>query len=223
MDYQQWLYPPRSLLKAQWQSTTRRFNILSKKAEREQRKQEKADRKREKSVRLQQAYLAEDLIKAPKFIPLPDIEKMPQTAAAIDTLVVPKQPKVDETGSRFEMRMTWCARLADLQGSWTWGESRTWTQQEWDDVISPGMNALEGNYWKDIQRMASDTRHLMHHDHDITDLCDEAIERWLELGLEQFDTPFRFRLGNLPRVWGVVLQGHFYMVWWDRLHRIYPV
>ncbi|WP_368224131.1 hypothetical protein [Aeromonas sp. s4] len=213
----------RSSLKRQWKSITRRFNILSKKAEREQRKQEKADRKREKSVRLQQAYIAEDFVKRPKFIPLPDIEKMPQTAADMVNLNVPKQPRTSQSGSRFGLLMSWCARCADQHGTWSWGQSRAWTADEWENVIKLGMNGLEGNDWGAIQQMTSDTGHLMHHDHDISDLCDEAIRRWLDLGFEQFDTPFRFRLGNLPRVWGIVLQGHFYMVWWDRQHRIYPV
>ena len=49
-----------------------------------------------------------------------------------------------------------------------------------------------------------------------------AQRRWRDLEYEEFDVLFRFRLGNLKRAWGIVVQSHFFMVWWDRTHSIYP-
>ncbi|MNN86263.1 hypothetical protein D3C81_2036640 [compost metagenome] len=83
------------------------------------------------------------------------------------------------------------------------------------------MNALEQLPWEEIQKQTSDTSHLLHHDHQIVDLCDDAQLRWLELGYEQFDVIFRFRLGNTKRAWGLVVQAHFYLIWWERYHKIF--
>lgn len=63
----------------------------------------------------------------------------------------------------------------------------------------------------------------MHHEQGVGSLLDEAQNRWLELGLEEFDTAFRFRLGGKRRFWGFRVQGHFFGVWWDREHSLYPV
>lgn len=190
---------------------------------RQERKLAKADKKKEKAVRLAASF--QDLLdnSKPKIEFIPDLQKMPIIGASFGALDVPKQPVSNESGSRFGHLMTWCARLADSEGVWVWGESRQWSEEEWADPIIPGMNSLQGLDWHEIQKMASGERHLMHHDHDITDLCDEAVERWIDLGYEQFDTIFRFRLGNTRRAWGIELMGHFYLIWYERHHKIYLV
>ncbi|EHH1221461.1 hypothetical protein V9789_003448 [Vibrio vulnificus] len=196
---------------------------MSKKEAREAKKIAKKAKQKQKAVKLVEALVLENLTGAPKIQFMPDIAKMPLTQASLEDLDVPKQPKTNVNGSRFGYQMTWCARKADLTGQWVWGEERNWSEQEWTNVICATMNSLQGADWSEIQKMTSDKGHLMHHEHDISDLCDAAVERWIELELEQFDTPFRFRLGNKKRAWGIELQGHFYMIWYEREHKIYPV
>lgn len=196
---------------------------MNKKLEREERKLAKKEKKTKKSVRLRSEFIENITDQTPKIQFLPDLDKLPKLESSLQALETPKQPKANQTGSRFGLKMTWCARIADLQDDWSWGESRQWTDDEWNEQISKGLNSLEGLDWSELQAMTSDTMHLMHHQHDINDLCDEAVERWLERDLEQFDSPFRFRLGNRKRAWGVELQGHFYLVWYEREHNIYPV
>ncbi len=53
-------------------------------------------------------------------------------------------------------------------------------------------------------------------------LCDEAQRRLVELELDEFDELFRFRLGNMARLWGVIDEGVFYAIWWDPDHRVCP-
>ena len=43
-----------------------------------------------------------------------------------------------------------------------------------------------------------------------------------DLRLDDLDDLFRFRLGNKPRLWGVIHEGVFYPVWWDPEHKVYP-
>jgi len=44
----------------------------------------------------------------------------------------------------------------------------------------------------------------------------EAQKRWYELELSQFDELFRLRLGSKKRIWGVRIEHHFYMIWYER-------
>jgi len=134
-----------------------------------------------------------------------------------------KSPKASKDGSRFGARVTWCIAKADTQGEWTWGEPRAWQRVEWDSYISPQLGHFAQLTWGEIDRQSSESGHKMHHDHEISDLVDEAQRRWLELQLEEYDTVFRFRLGATKRAWGYIVQAHFHMVWWERHHRIYPV
>ena len=193
------------------------------KANRAARKAARAEKKAAKSIKLQADFKQENPSKEPKIVTLPDIEKRPKSEVDISTLQIPKQVRTAENGSRFGLKMTWCARKGDSNGTWSWGETRSWSETEWEGTILTGLNHLEGLDWQEIHSHVSDTGHLMHHDHDIGDIANEAVDRWIDLGFEEFYVIFRFRLGNKKRAWGIVLGPHFYMVWWERNHKIYDV
>lgn len=144
----------------------------------------------------------------------------PHLARAADQ--AEKAPKAVKDGSRFGSRVTWCTTRADIKDSWSWGESRAWLQDEWDNVIHPPFKNFENLTWQEIDRLSSDTGHKMHHGHEVGELIPEAGQRWKELDLYQYESAFRFRLGNTERVWGFIVQAHFHIVWWDRKHSIYP-
>ena len=132
-------------------------------------------------------------------------------------------PKALFDGSRFGINMTYCITKKDHDQQWSWFEPRAWTDQEWTEEIQPPLQHLSGLTWGAIDSLASGSGHKMHHSHEITQLEEEAQRRWLELGLEEWDSVFRFRMGGTKRAWGYVVQAHFHMVWWERHHRIYPV
>ena len=132
-------------------------------------------------------------------------------------------PKTIFEGSRFGARMTYCVTKKDHEAYWSWAEPRAWTVEEWSNEISPSLNSFSRLTWGEIDGFSSESGHKMHHGHEIHQLVEEAQQRWLSLGLEQFDTVFRFRMGGTKRAWGYVVQAHFHMVWWDRNHSIYPV
>lgn len=133
-----------------------------------------------------------------------------------------KVPKAIGDGRRFDSRVDWCISKADQIDTWTWGEPRKWSDDEWENVIHPPMRQFRELTWKEIDQLSSGTGHRMHHDHEVGDLIPEAQRRWRDLDLEQFDSVFRFRLGATKRVWGFIVQAHFYFVWWDRNHSLYP-
>lgn len=132
-------------------------------------------------------------------------------------------PKAIKDGSRFGSRVTWCISKADQKDFWSWGEARQWGQDEWNTVIHPPFKDFGQLTWREVDQCSSDTGHKMHHGHEVGDLIPEAQSRWNTLGLEQYDSVFRFRLGGQKRrAWGFIVQAHFYFVWWDRNHSIYP-
>lgn len=155
-------------------------------------------------------------------VPAADVPRIaPHLARLADAAA--QTPKAIVDGSRFSARMTWCVTKADQEGQWSWGESRSWTPAEWDGTINPGMTSLAGSSWQDIDGHSSGSGHKMHHGHELSDLIEEAQARWGHLGLDEFDSVFRFRIGGQKRrAWGYIVQAHFHFVWWDREHSLYP-
>lgn len=126
---------------------------------------------------------------------------------------------------RMEYRMM---DSADRFGSWSWGQNRDWCAPAYGPenacTVRSLMIEMSGLYWHEIydQRTGGKDRHRKHHSQSWSSLCTEAQERWLEIERDE-DELFRFRAGGAERVWGY-RSGHvFFVVWWDRDHKIYPV
>lgn len=133
-----------------------------------------------------------------------------------------KTPRANEPKSRFADRVSWCVTRSDRKGEWGWGEVRDWTNEEWETLIQPKLLELQQLTWGEVDRFSSDTGHKMHHSHEIGDIHSEAQDRWCAIGLEEYDTLFRFRFGGQKkRAWGFIVGSHFHLVWWDRQHMIY--
>lgn len=151
-------------------------------------------------------------------------ERQPRLAPHLQREAI-KEPRVTVTAHRYQQRMTWCHAKSDQVGQWTWGDPRAWTDEEWNVTIQPNLDHLSKLSWKEIEQMSSGSgrRRKTHHSHEIEDLVGEAQRRWVEIGLEQFDKIFRFRIGGQKcRAWGFIVQAHFHLVWWDRTHKIFP-
>lgn len=150
------------------------------------------------------------------------IRNTPKAGASIPSIEDLKTPKAVKDGSYFAHQMAWCFTKKDVEGDWSWKEPREWSTSEWDELILPKMTEFAKLTWAYIDTFSSEGGHKMHHTQAIDQISAEAQSRWLKLGLEQFDTLFRFRLGGARRIWGVRLQAHFFMVWSERNHRIAP-
>ena len=162
---------------------------------------------------------------APRSEAFPEQPKTPRVAPHIARSIerVDRTPKTQVNGSRFSSSVTWCQTKADIGGKWSWGELRQWADEEWAVEIQPFFAEMSKLTWKEVDDRSSESGHKMHHGHELSDLVGEAQARWIEHGLEEFDSVFRFRLGGRKRVWGLIVQAHFHLVWWDRTHSIYPV
>lgn len=127
-------------------------------------------------------------------------------------------------GSIYSQNMTWTCESPDVVGAWSWGVNRQWSQEEWNNSILPKLQEWARLSWGEIDNMVSgseDSRHKMHHNMDVVQICDEAQYRLVELD-QYVDVIFRFRLGNLRRLWGFRQLAQFEILWYDPTHRIYP-
>jgi hypothetical protein len=117
----------------------------------------------------------------------------------------------------------WRLSLLDLDhsGSWSWAVDEAALRK-----ITAFLSEMETLTWTEIQAQMTHSKkgsHRKHHSMAPGLLCPEAQNRLEALGLDDVDELFRFRLGNEPRLWGVIDDdGIFYPVWWDPRHRVYP-
>ena len=130
-----------------------------------------------------------------------------------------------DPNSVYSMTMSWTIDKADKEGSWTWGVARDWGEKTWNDELEPKLKEFEKLTWGEIadQRYGNPgKRRQLHHSMEVQVICDEAQQRLTALQ-EQPETLYRFRLGNLPRLWGIRIVEKFHVLWYDPTHQIYPV
>lgn len=139
----------------------------------------------------------------------------------------PKQVRAGANpGSVFQMRMRWTIEHADKVGSWTWGVDRDWGDEVWTAELKPKLEEFEKLTWAEIEAQTygnDGKRHRSNHSMDTDQVCQEAQDRLLELERAYPEVLFRFRLGNLPRLWGVRVVDQFEVIWHDPTHQVYKI
>ena len=122
---------------------------------------------------------------------------------------------------------SWCCSLADIDDCWPWEEAREWSDEEYAETIEPHLNSYKNHSWAHVEAATYNgqggRRSPLNKYQPVDSLHVEAQKRWYELELSQFDELFRLRLGSKKRIWGVRIEHHFYMIWYERGHCICPV
>lgn len=129
-----------------------------------------------------------------------------------------------DPGSVFATTMTWTLEHRDCEGCWTSGTPRQWNDDDWEGNIHPKLLEWAKLTWAEIDSQttgANGKRHKMHHSMPVDAILDEAQLRLYELEKLE-ESIFRFRLGNLPRLWGFRRVADFHVLWFDPKHEIYP-
>ncbi|WP_329220603.1 hypothetical protein [Streptomyces microflavus] len=128
-------------------------------------------------------------------------------------------------GELDEQHPVWRTSLLDREhaGSWSW---------EITDVtllkIITLLSDMERLTWREIRQQQTGgnrRRGAKHKPIPRDHLCKEAQERLEELQLDDFEELFRFRTGNMERLWGVLSGDNpkvFYPIWWDADHLVCP-
>lgn len=110
-----------------------------------------------------------------------------------------------------------------MDGPWGWAAA---SERDLRGILA-FLQEMERLTWQEIrQHQTGTTRRGPKHKYiPMGAVCAEAQGRIGELRLDDYDGSwFRFRLGNMERLWGVVEEddGVFYPVWWDPRHEVCP-
>ena len=137
-------------------------------------------------------------------------------------------PRIAVSTSNYKnCAFSWNTTLAEVLGTWSWGEERCWTDEEFSQEIDPHLRSNSSNSWQQIEVQTYNgsgrKRKLLNKYQPLSSLCPEAQHRWREdVTRSQFEELFRFRLGTDKRIWGIRVEHHFFLVWYERRHHICP-
>ena len=148
----------------------------------------------------------------------------PENLEAVRVAAAPRDRSIRlgaNPGSIYQMMMEWTHDYADRKGEWSWGQARDWGYQAWSQVIRPKLAEFEKLKWAEIEAFLTGTGHRMHHSMEVNNICTESQKRLGELGIDEEEI-YRFRLGNLRRLWGFRVVNMFEILWYDPEHKIYP-
>lgn len=86
------------------------------------------------------------------------------------------------------------------------------------------LKSIERSKWSDILTSTSGrSGNTRNHRVNIENLCVEARRRIVDLGLEAHDALVSIAISNRERIWGILLEGVYFVVWLDPEHEVYPV
>ena len=171
---------------------------------------------------LPQLKRSEARIARPNKKALDAIEKSARLVATVATESIKKEVRMGaDPNSVFGMPVVVDCTNPDVEDTWSWGVERQWSYPEWNDKIAPRIEEWSKLTWAEIDSHSSDTGHKMHHNMSCDSICEEAQDRMIEID-RFFETLFRFRAGNLERLWGYRQVNVFYVLWYDPTHQIYP-
>lgn len=139
-----------------------------------------------------------------------------------------KTPRSVDPDNYKDTMFSWSENNADRDDAWSWGENRDWSQEEFDDDIKSHLDSLNNLAWHEVETLtyngAGKYRKRLNKYQNVESLCDEALGRWIdELEMADFEETFRLRSGSDRRIWGVRISHHFYLIWYERNHKICPV
>ncbi|HEV8065977.1 MAG TPA: hypothetical protein VGP46_14140 [Acidimicrobiales bacterium] len=135
---------------------------------------------------------------------------------------VKKAPVVlTRAGDYSQSHPTWRVSRLDLEHD-RWG----WHNLNVTGVVKvlEFLKQMEQLTWREIQAQQTGTsrRGALHKYVPLESLCGAAQDRLTELNADDGSDLFRFRLGNMPRLWGLVEEATFYPLWWDPRHEVCP-
>ena len=132
-----------------------------------------------------------------------------------------KQPKTGKSADSYLSRPPlWSFAKMDCAYE-KWGLNQT--EDLFAEVIEK-LRSFEGMTWMEIMQASGGRKcGTNHHFDNVSDLTPEAQRRWGNLGYEEFDQVFSLRLGGTRRLFGILLDGVFSVVWYDQEHEIYKM
>lgn len=127
-----------------------------------------------------------------------------------------KAKSIEKPESFLSKHPSWRFERADTEYRWSIVEA------EFSEIIGSLRN-FERMTWGEIDKQTHDNGRSSNHYVFLNDLCKEAQKRFLELKLEEYaDQVYSLRLMNKTRIYGILRDGIFSILWYDENHEIYP-
>ena len=105
--------------------------------------------------------------------------------------------------------------------------SDRWSLNQIDDLyhdIVLKLRDYEGMTWQEIMSASGGrSRGTNNHFENVSDLCKDACDRINVLHMSDIDQVFSLRLSSLERLYGILEDGTYFVLWYDPNHEIYPV
>lgn len=132
-----------------------------------------------------------------------------------------KKPRATENPDSFyDKNPAWSFRKLD-DDYCKWGFKDI---EDINKIIISKLRDYEGMTWAEIIKTSGGRRKGTNsHFICVDELVKEAQDRWRELKLEENDTVFSLRLTGTQRLFGILDNGVFRIVWFDSNHEICPV
>lgn len=132
-----------------------------------------------------------------------------------------KSPKnIEDPDSYYRKSPVWSFRLLD-NNYMKWGFVHT---KDINLTIISKLQEYEGMTWGEVIKATGGRSHgNNNHFENVSDLIPEARQRWKDLKLEEYDRVFSLRLTGEQRLYGILDNGTFKIIWFDQKHEIYQL
>ncbi len=129
-----------------------------------------------------------------------------------------KVPKsVENPDSYLNKNPKWAFQRCDIQHD-------KWSIKNFDfyEEIFDKLVSYEGMTWSEIQASSGGKRNGTNsHFESVSDLTKDAQKRIRDLHMYDVDQLFSLRLGGQERLYGILENGVFYVLWYDKYHEVY--
>lgn len=119
----------------------------------------------------------------------------------------------------YDQHPTWSFSKCDFEHS-EWSMP---CHQECLSNLMIRLKALEGQQWKEILLDKSGRKNnTKNHAVPVRNIVKDAQKRLKEINLDDFDEIYSLTVTGIQRLWGVMVDGVFCVVWFDTKHEIFP-
>lgn len=151
--------------------------------------------------------------KKPTFAEIVSGLKKPKAA---EQITGKKAPVIAEEVPLYtEEKAAWRIRRIQLIDPYGWHELDT----EEIARVKERLGALEGNTWKDI--FIRDNHY--NHEIEVADLKCAIAKKWMQDNLPDQHSLWTIRVSAKERIWGILAEGAYQIVFWDPDHLIWEI
>ena len=147
--------------------------------------------------------------------------KKDKRVKCIESVNSSKTPKlVENPQSYLRKSPVWSFKIVD-NGYTKWGLKHV---EDINETIVEKLKSYEGMTWDEILKATGGKKtgngNNSHYE-SISSLITEAQKRWSDLKLDEYDQVFSLRLTGAQRLYGLLQDGIFEIIWFDPIHEIY--